>query len=286
MTWVAEEFEDVDGLLERLHALCANTNEDMAACRGQADSNWPLEASIDRLQAPDSDYHTRLAEERAILHKFWVRSEKYLGANERDRVEGHLAKNSISAWPVLQHYRAPTRLLDWTRSPYVALYYAAIHRHERDGTVWWFKHKPFEDGVDRRWDLYHMNRDPVTRAVNLSDTAFNPDGPKWISILECAPKFHRIEVQQGFFTVAGRLGLNHAELIEDVMSGAKSGAQSPQYGKIIVRAWLKQPILDRLKTMNIHSRSLDYPGADLVGKELSRELEEARRCASIERKRS
>jgi hypothetical protein len=72
-------------------------------------------------------------------------------------------------------------------------------------------------------------------------------------------------VQQAFFTVAGRLGREHGELIADVLDKGK-------YGRVVVRASWKQAILDGLRNMNINSKSLDYPGADLVGISLTREL--------------
>jgi len=80
--------------------------------------------------------------------------------------------------------------------------------------------------------------------------------------------FHKIQVQQGFFTAAGHLGLEHGELIADCLCIG-------QYGRIIVPASLKQKVLDRLRTMKIHSKSLDYPGADLVGIDLTRALEQS-----------
>jgi hypothetical protein len=276
MTWIDKSFEEIDELFTTLYYM--SVKENPIACRGQSDSRWPLRCSLDRLLEPNADYKERLAQESVILEKFRVLAIEYFGQIESERLKQSLSNNKISALTVPQHYRAPTRLLDWTHSPWIALYFAAIEHHERDGALWWFRQKPFEDEVHRRWDeVYHMKRYPErNNEVNPNDTAFASDGPEWITKLHCIIPFHRIEVQQAFFTVAGRLGLDHGEHIADLRLA------DDQYGRIIVPGRWKQDILNILRVMNIHSKSLDYPGADLVGSALSRELREANRRVGVD----
>ena len=286
MAWPDKRFDTVDDLFK--HLLDMWKKDKLVACRGQADSRWPLQTSLDRILDPNADYAARLAEESALLEKFRVLAREYVGSLEAQYLYGGRKNEKISALAVLQHYRAPTRLLDWTHSPWVALYFAAIDHHDKPGAVWWFDQVSFKNKVHRRWKEYDMEqyRGPGPNdQINLNATAFNTDGPSWITGLYYPVPFHRIEVQQGLFTVAGRLGVEHSELIADVFdrrdtSGGMAQTEN-QYARIIVPASLKQKVLKRLHTMNIHSRSLDYPGADIVGVDLTLNLrnKQGQRCS-------
>lgn len=265
MTWKNEtDIKNVDDLFKYLFDM--DKKDKKVACRGQADSSWGLQASLDRILDPNADYAARLAEEMVVLEKFRILAREYVDSIEAN----YLRSDKIEALTLLQHYHAPTRLLDWTHSPWVALYFAAIDHHDKDGAVWWFNEETFEDEVHPRWKKYNMEqyRKPGTNGqINLNKTAFNTDGPLWITKLHCPVPFHRIEAQQGFFTVAGRLGFEHGELIADVFDHSRVvlDKKKKHYARVIVPALWKQEILDRLRNMNIHSKSLDYPGADMVG---------------------
>jgi hypothetical protein len=52
---------------------------------------------------------------------------------------------------VLQHYGVPTRLLDWTHSPYVAAYFAASSKDEEDGEIWSFDEPKYEQVGKEQW---------------------------------------------------------------------------------------------------------------------------------------
>jgi len=276
MCWQDKKFTTVDDLLQ---LLMIPTKPDVpVAYRGQPDISLPLLSSLDRLLARDMRYEYRLAEETAIIVKFCQLAKEFCDDTEKEYLQGPIPQDRIKALPILQHYGAPTRLVDWTCLPLVALYFASICEHDKDGAVWWFDQNAFQHEVGRRWDNYGLKTYPALNGeVNLNDTAFNTDGPKWIAELHCRVSFHRIKVQQGFFTVAGRLGFDHGELIADVFDPRATSGQirqtENQYGRIVVPALWKQKILDQLRNMNIHSKRLDYPGADKVGQNLTRELE-------------
>ena len=93
------------------------------AFRGMWDASADLTTSLVRLGGPQ---HAK--QEGHLLRNF----RKYA---RRDSVPG----DSMWNWLALaQHHGLPTRLLDWTFSPYVALHFATddISTYTRDGVVW------------------------------------------------------------------------------------------------------------------------------------------------------
>ena len=92
------------------------------AFRGTDDASYPLETSITRLGGDVEDL------ERHLLRNF----RKYA---QRDAVE----QDSLWHWlSVAKHHGLPTRLLDWTHSPFVAMHFATadIDKFDAHGAIW------------------------------------------------------------------------------------------------------------------------------------------------------
>ena len=99
--------------------------------RGQADIGWGLGTSLQRAfaSASASDLVERVHFENSSIGFF------------KDRARLHLpvtpAEHDLLGWlALMQHYGAPTRLQDWTRSPFAAAYFAYREDSEQDAAIW------------------------------------------------------------------------------------------------------------------------------------------------------
>jgi hypothetical protein len=93
--------------------------------RGHAKTDWKLEPGVYRQTFPFRRETERLELERQLTQDFRVQSA---GILTREANEAEL-------YFIQQHYRMPTRLLDWTGSPLAGLYFAAKEEESSDGVL-------------------------------------------------------------------------------------------------------------------------------------------------------
>lgn len=215
--------------------------------RGQSNELWPLRPSLLR-------YLGEMAVERALGIEF--------GATRRFQSQYHLQSpadgvdrsrwGSIAWWMVMQHYSCPTRLLDWTLSPYVALYFAVEQSADTDGAVWFFPSSALDTITTLRYGKLTPEAEGLLESHDIR--AAYP--------IEAAQHSQRSAPQQAVFTVCTYVLGDHGDAIGEAFRG-----QEERYplNKIMVPADLKNEFLSRLRTMNITANSL-FPGLDGLGR--------------------
>lgn len=106
------EIRSVEELIEKLNNLPNNF-----IYRGHANADWPLQSSLERIIGSMWTAEKAKKFEEYSIAQF--QSKFHLYDCENVKPDSKLAWLSI-----MQHYGVPTRLLDFTESPYVALYFA------------------------------------------------------------------------------------------------------------------------------------------------------------------
>jgi len=97
--------------------------------RGHADLSWELIPKVHR--RPYNSEEELFHKERQITNDFQMRASVFQMPKPKP--------NEYASWlTLMQHYGLPTRLLDWTRSPLVALFFAVYEESawNKDACIW------------------------------------------------------------------------------------------------------------------------------------------------------
>ena len=232
-----------------------------AVSRGQASADWGLQPPLDRDVDPAKGYVERLAEERRLVDQFCCEAEHLLGPVELAYVRRIFHNDLVAPLTVMQHYGAPTRLLDWSTSPLVAAFFAAVGKPDQDGAVWWFRAEAFDKAATAQWKRLGMQQ-AEGADVNYNDFAFHSNSSEFLGVVGLKLPFARAQAQQGLFTFAGRLGLKHDELLVHMLGVNNCG-------KIVMPASGKRDALTALAARNVTAASLLHTGADRLGLRLA-----------------
>jgi hypothetical protein len=209
-------FDSCDELLTRL----MNRGSPNLLYRGQAQADWPLTCSLSRclrdeakhgdpnlLELMDSmvqdqrvNRHIEATETR-LLRSFMDEAQALGVADLPDD------DDRLGWWELMQHHSAPTRLLDWTRSPFIGLWFAFWHHDEADGdaALWifdarnsWINHLKTMATIETSdWQSFQSGR---TWQNRLAQTAIANDEPVPL-IINPRVVVPRVAAQQSVMTL-------------------------------------------------------------------------------------
>lgn len=207
--------------------------------RGQEQADWGLETSISRATGG-------ITAETPLITRF------------KQNAYALLPDRPTNEWEwlfVMRHYGVPTRLLDWTESPLVGLYFAAEKCSKSDGALWSLL--PIELNKLAKVPLPHPANIPGFEKDSpvenyLPSKLAGEDESDLLPVAAIAPRnTRRMQAQHGVFTITHRT----QKKIEEV--------GSDHIWRLIIPSGSKQNILRELSALNIGPLTL-FPELDRV----------------------
>jgi hypothetical protein len=216
--------------------------------RGQSKKSWGLVPSLAR-----DPLH--LKAENALIKRFMQNATPHITVPPREEWE----------WMFLmQHHRAPTRLLDWSESPLAALYFAVSDKEYSGavGAVWCLKPVALNRAANLKFEfeaeIPAFGRDPVLESYLPSRVQENPSELFPVAIV--GPRnTPRMAAQLGTFTINHRLH----QPIEKI-------GDTKHVWRWIIPVVAKPRLLKELAHLGISALTL-FPELDRVA-DLSKEL--------------
>ena len=161
--------------------------------RGHSDASWEVLPSIWRQHEAEA--------ERDLTNRFRSRAGI--------RMSRQVAANDYATWlSIMQHYRLPTRLLDWTRSPLVAAHFAVekfrSERQQSTDAAVWVLNPHVLNSVEIAMDLTPpIDSATATEMLVPAFTTSSAESDKVAAVMAVEHDL-RMFVQQGAFTIHSR----------------------------------------------------------------------------------
>ena len=234
--------------------------------RGQSSAQWHLQPKLVRLLR-DVPLERALRYEYDSVRYFYERAHLFCAALVP-------ADDNFMEWlSLMQHFSAPTRLLDRTSSFTTALYFAVCEEpFDEPGAVWLVQGEPLVRWMREKYGKSDLadkdkSRDILSDADNFVDFGVNRARP-FLDGYDPNRKSERVTAQRGVFTICEKLFVDHATIIgEALLQGHATGQTLPLW-KIVISPEAKRFFRLYLGKLNITAATL-FPGTDGLGRTIT-----------------
>ena len=245
-------FNDIDELIKFLNSLPNNF-----VYRGHANASWKLESTLERVIGKNWSVDGATRFEDYSLQRFKAKFHLY----DRENFE---PKSKLSWLSIMQHYGIPTRLLDFTESPYVALYFALEFyeaRSSNDLAVYAIDYTSLLEASLNYIKQKDKDFNETRASINckqdiIFDTIVDRFSYDIAWVTEPAQLNARMDRQSGCFILSGNRGLKLEEILNSDLY------KNCQIVKCIISGQLYTNMFALLRKMNLNA-SVIY--GDLAG---------------------
>nr|WP_314860780.1 FRG domain-containing protein [uncultured Undibacterium sp.] len=233
--------------------------------RGHKSDKYILESSLERYCnfCEYSSYAQSI--EDTMISDFKSRAHLYLS---RD-----IIPDTKLGWlSLMQHHGCPTRLIDFTTLPYVALFFAQDGFDSSAGSdmcIWAISNKFLETesfnylsekaGLNVNYKTFALNKD------RFFDEIFDRGGHPIIISIEPKITNLRLESQSGLFLLSGSYDKKFNNYF------VPTEEKSTHARKIVISSRIVNDVIRLLMDTGINNRRI-YPGIDGVGKDIAAQL--------------
>jgi hypothetical protein len=229
------------------------------AFRGERDASWALVSSLARRLAfcgvPRGEWGER--EERG-MRIFRRKAHVYL-------TDVSVLRDDLRCLAMMQHHGAPTRLLDFTKSPFVAAFFA-LESAPGDAAVYALN-TPRLWGLAPRFDP-RLTRDAIDpRVKNNFARYFAVDTHPLLWFGDPSDMDRRLVAQSGLLVMPGMIDQPLDALL------ASYDSDEPLVERAVLAAGLRREAMHALYRMNITQATL-FPDLEGLARSIAYELEE------------
>lgn len=246
--------------------------------RGHANSGWALQPKLER---------AIITYQEKELYDEFKRTAHLYSDNQR-KIDSRVEWLSL-----MQHHGAPTRLIDWTKSPYVAAFFAVNDSQIGDhfASVWainmselykkirvqYDKDIRFKPLFSQHYLKYNTLLDDDFEHIFLSEWYEENEYKFPSAVLPIVPYYThpRLTIQQGIYFSQTRLfkedavtAISFEEALKDTMD---SDFEPSWIKKFCLPSTLRPQMLRELNAMNINDATL-FPGLDGFAKYLAKKV--------------
>lgn len=258
--WRREEPSDVDDCLKRLVEL--STSDKKVECHGASmleyDGKFSIRPKFDiRFSENDKNKKSdkkrkekQKKKEKELIQSFREKAFPFLPPEARRFIDVARFKwNTYYNTGTLfigRHYRLPTRCIDWTTDPFIALFFACCNDTNEPGVIWWMDYKNFSHAIAMQWPYFYNKYEQVEEDFEKN---FKNGRNEDILI-----RYHyhclldRPQKQKAHIILSGEYDVHHDKAIH------RLGVR--KCGRIVIRSEIKQNLLDKLTLWGINKTTL------------------------------